>query len=364
MSSRRLPLVLALLATLVVTLSSCAGMSRLSPTTRAGAPPTQSVHTGTPPTPPPGTSYGFTLSLSMDQNSKDNLDGFKRDIDGLVKHGQKWVRVGIASWTVAGIWNSNDQLTWNEENLEIYDQAISYARQQGLLVYLVTADGQNSGQSQDAYQKNMKQYWSVLAQRFASSATVWQLYNEVDAAHFSTQGVLKGLSPGYLSNLKSMLTIGRKAIKSASPSTLVTTNASGWPVSDSMQQRWTQFFDAVAPTLDVIAVDVYPADSTEAVKSLAARVTAMHKRYKKPVIVAEVGLQTCENGSCWTEADQGTFVSAAIKSLSAAKPMAILVYEWRDSGESVDGEDTFGILTADRSQKSGFAALLRTMGGG
>lgn len=362
MWSRRPALVLALLIALVMTLTSCAGVSRPSPPTSAEATPAQLSHSGTPPTPPMGTSYGFTLSLSMDQNSTDNLDGFKQDIDGLVKHGQKWVRVGIASWTVAGIWDGNDQLTWNEENLKIYDQAISYARQQGLLVYLVTADGQNSGQSKDVYRKNMEEYWSVLAKRYASNATVWQLYNEVDAAHFSKQGALKGLSPDYLSELESMLAIGRKAIKSASPSTLVTTNASGWPVSDSMQQRWTQFFDAIAPTLDVIAVDVYPADSTEAVESLTARIKAMQKRYKKPVIVAEVGLQTCESEGCWTEADQGTYVSAAIKSLTAAKPMAIFAYEWRDTSGSVGGKDTFGIMTADRSPKSGFAELLKTMG--
>lgn len=360
MSSRRFVFVLALLTSLVMTLASCAGTSRPTPTTSADAASSRVTRTGTPSTPPSGTSYGFTLSLSPDADSTESLAEFKKDVDGLVSNGQEWVRVGIVSWVVAGVWGSDHELVWNQTNLQMYDDAIDYARSQGLLVYLITADGQSTGASDAQYKSTMKEYWKVVARRYAAQVTVWQIYNEVDSSTYDSMAGIKNLTSDYLTELRAMLTIGRQAIKAASPHTLVTTNTSGWPVNDDMEARWETYFDAIAPVLDLIALDVYPADNQDQIAGITSRITKMKKRYKKPVIIAEVGLQTCDG--CWTEPEQGEYVTATVKALAAAKPMAILVYRWRDAAGDSAGADTFGVRHSDGTPKSGFQQILSVMG--
>ncbi|GAB3252890.1 hypothetical protein GCM10027562_13690 [Arthrobacter pigmenti] len=306
------------------------------------------------------TEYGFTVSFLPVDDSTNKLAGFKRDVDALVRNDQEWIRFGITGWEVVADWGDAKSMEWNEDALRGYEEAIDYARSKGLSVYLVTADGHMGLDASSAeYRAMMDEYWSVLADRFADDAAVWQLYNEVDAGHYSRSTGFNGrLSEGYLSGLETMLGIGRDAIKSANPDTLVTTNTMGWPMSNDTEQRWVRFFDAIESTLDVIAIDVYPVHYTGEIAKLDARVERMKERYDKPVIVAELGLQTCQE--CWSEEDQGTYVAAAVQSLAQADPMAVIVYEFRDE----KGDTGFGVLRSDWSGKSGFDSIIASMRGG
>lgn len=306
------------------------------------------------------TEYGFTVSFLPVDNSTNKLAGFKRDVDSLVENGQEWIRFGITGWEVVDHWGNAKTMEWNEQALAGYEDAIAYARSKGLSIYLVTADGHMGLDASSAeYRAMMGQYWSVLAERFADDVAVWQLYNEVDAGHYSKSTVFKGrLSGEYLSGLETMLDIGRDAVKSENPDTMITTNTMGWPMENATEKRWVRFFDAVESTLDVIAIDVYPTHYTGEIAKLDARVERMKKRYDKPVIIAEVGLQTCPE--CWSEEDQGNYVSAAIESLAQADPMAVIVYEFRDE----KGDTGFGVLRSDWSGKSGFDTIIASMRGG
>jgi hypothetical protein len=306
------------------------------------------------------TGYGFTVSFHPGPDAVNNLSTFKRDVDLLVENGQEWVRFGIIGWEVVETWGDHRSMEWNEPTLKRYDQAIAYARNKGLSINLVTADGHMGLDASNArYRAMMGEYWSTLAQRYAPDVKIWQIYNEVDAGHYSQRTVFDGeLSDSYLAGLKSMLQIGRKAIKDPSPATLITTNTMGWPMNDTTEERWVKFFDAVGPTLDVIALDVYPAHYTKQIAKLSDRVEHMKSRYDKPVIIAEVGLQTCKE--CWSEEDQGKFVAAAIHDLAKADPMAIIAYELRDPPKSTG----FGLLHADRTEKEGFNQIIIAMNSG
>jgi hypothetical protein len=303
------------------------------------------------------TRYGFTVSFHPGPDAVNDLEAFKRDVDLLVENGQEWIRFGIIGWEVVENWGDDQSMKWNEEALKRYDQAIAYARNKGLSINLVTADGHMGLDASSAqYRAMMGEYWSTLAARYARDVKIWQIYNEVDAGHYSKQVAFDGApSDNYLAGLKSMLEIGRKAIKDAHPETLITTNTMGWPMNDATEKRWVKFFDAVGSTLDVIAIDVYPAHYTKQIAKLSERVDTMENRYGKPVIIAEVGLQTCEE--CWSEEDQGKYVAAAIRDLAAADPMAIIAYELRDPPTSTG----FGVLHADGSEKEGFDRLINAM---
>lgn len=302
--------------------------------------------------------YGFTLLLGTSNGTDEDLAHFKANVNALVAHGQKWVRFGISGWDVAQNWGSGRPLRWDESKLKVYDRGIAYAREKGLTVYLVTADGDIGNETFAQYEATMRQYWTKLAQRFAPHVSVWQLYNEVDATRFGTNARIQSLDSTYLNELDSLLHIGRTAIKDASASTLVTTNASGWPVDNAMSVRWNTFFDEIADALDVVTVDVYPADNSKEISSLTKRLDKLHRRYRKPVIIAEVGLQTCPG--CWTESEQGRYLSAAIKSISAADPLAVLVYQWSDSVNKT-GRNTFGVVHENGTPKSGFNSIIRAM---
>lgn len=299
------------------------------------------------------TAFGFTLEFGSFSDPKKSLKAFKSTVDSLVVNNQKWIRVGISSWDVSNRENSEGKLQWKKSILNLYDAGISYARSQGLSVYLITADGKRFQSSQSDYVTDMRTYWHGLARRFGHDVSVWQIYNEADGASYSTEKPLRTLSAQYLSGLARMLQVGSRAIKSVNPHTLITTNASGWPVDDGMENKWEQFFDVVGPAVDVIGLDVYPAANVKEIEELPDRVQRIKKRYDKPVIIAEVGLQTC--GGCWSEAEQGKYVSLAIDSLRRAKPVAIIVYKWRDT----DG--AFGVTRPDGSPKGGFHQIIKAM---
>ena len=112
-----------------------------------------------------------------------------------------------------------------------------------------------------------------------------------------------------------MLKIARDSVKAVNPNILVTTNSTGWPMSDAAQSRWQQYFDGIHANLDVISLDTYPADNLTEIQKLPIRIADIERRYGKPVIVAELGLQVAGK---WTSEDQAQFVPAAIEAAKEA----------------------------------------------
>lgn len=297
--------------------------------------------------------FGFMALFSATGHGPD-LNAFKRDIDTIAANGQKWVRMGIVGWEVMGVWGDRE-IYWSEEALRKYDEAIDYAKAKGLLIYLVLADADNNPDTAlSDYKATVKEYWEVMARRYARKVAVWQVYNESDTSHFRllTEPV-RTLTASYLRDLASMLGIARAAVKAVNPEVLVTTTSTGWPMSDATQNRWQRYFDGIHAQLDVISLNVYPADRFSEIQKLPVRIADAERRYKKPVIVSEVGLQVAGK---WDEEDQRLFVPAAIAAAKKVKPLAIIVYQLRD-----EGNNSFGLLHDNWAPRPGFPAAISVM---
>lgn len=279
-----------------------------------------------------------------------DLRDFERDLRAVREGGGGWVRLAVRAYDVVEDWDRDGAIAFDEQALDTVDRALDLARAAHLRVYLVTADSvpedvlQSSGRT---FLATMTEYWRVLAERLGDRVEVWQVFNEADGMHIRTGQSLGQIPPtSYLKELAAVLTRARRAIRSAAPGVEVTTTAGGYPVDDAMEQRWARFFGVVGPRLDVVGVDLYPQTDQARIDALGERLERLHRLVHKPVVVAELGLQTC--AGCFSEEEQGAGLSSALTALRTAPVREVLLYELRDSDQ-----DQFGVLHADWSPKSG-----------
>lgn len=289
---------------------------------------------------------GFTVNAP---GETPDLTAFNEQIATVAEEGGTWVRFGVpAVWAVEQ-WGQGDQMVFDERVLETIDDAIDSARDAGLSVYLITTDSYYMDDDRELYRDIMSGYWGALADRFADRVDVWQVYNEADGWDYVNADPDRDTGPEYLEKLADDLGLARDVIRERNPEVLVTTNASGYPVDETLEAEWQTFFDAMGDSVDAITVSVYPQMNETAIAELPGELGALRDRYDKPVIVGEVGLQTCS--TCFSEQDQGEYVARTVDSIAEADVLATLVYELQDSG--TDGEGTFGALRIDGTKKSG-----------
>lgn len=306
----------------------------------------------------PGSRGGYLVPAP---GGSEDLRGFERDLRAVREGGGGWVRFAVRAYDVVEEWDRGGAIAFDERALATVDRALDLARDAGLRVHLVTADSVPEdvlGPSGRTYLATMTEYWQVLAERLGERVEVWQVFNEADGMHFRTGQSLGNAPPtAYLKELASVMTRARRTIRAAAPRAEVTTTAGGYPVDDAMEQRWARFFGAVGPRLDVVAVDLYPQTDQARIDSLPERLGRLHRRVGRPVVVAELGLQTC--AGCFSEAEQGVALSSALAALREAPARSVMLYELRDSDQ-----DRFGVLHEDWSPKSGakeISAALRRL---
>lgn len=279
-----------------------------------------------------------------------DLPAFERDLRAVKDNGGTWVRFGVRAYDVVDDWSDAGSIRFDPEGLDTVDSALDLATAAGLEVYLVTADTvpeEAVARSGRPYLEIMTDYWQHLAERFGDRVALWQVFNEADGGHFRTGDGLGGeLPPAYLEELALVLDRAATTIRAAAPRVDVTTTANGYPVDDAMEEHWAVFFEAVGGPLDVVGVGLYPQVDQPAIGSLSDRLERLRDRVGKPVVVAELGLQTCPG--CFSEADQGTYVAASLRELRSAPVRAVLVYELRDSDQY-----GFGILHRGWIPKAG-----------
>lgn len=282
--------------------------------------------------------------------SREDLADFERDVRAVKEHGGTWVRFGVRAYDVVVDWDRDGAIRFDAEGLATVDAALDLATAAGLEVYLVTADTvpeEAVARSGRPYLEIMTEYWQHLAERFGDRVALWQVFNEADGGHFRTGDSLGGeLPPAYLEELALVLERAASTIRAAAPRVDVTTTAGGYPVDNAMEEHWGVFFAAVGGPLDVVAVGLYPQVDQPAISSLSDRLERLRDRVGKPVVVAELGLQTCPE--CFSEADQGTYIAASLRELRSAPVRAVLVYELRDSDRY-----GFGILHRGWTPKTG-----------
>jgi len=316
-------------------------------------PPAQQLSpTPTPsPTPPVEEYLGAMVGAPIDETA---MDRWRADIDTLVANGQNLVRTSVYAWLVAP-----SKEYWDGEAVAFYRQALQYARDRGLAINMVVPGAPDWAQDYDfdEYVDACTWFWTAMRDAYDDQVDLWQPYNEADHAHYQkftpTPRESADAFDQYLGEFAHMLGVASEVL--GRDGTPVTTNLTGWPMDDEREQEWYHVLNAIQPALDVISLDLYPADSAKEIGLLAERMERVRKKYGKPVFVAEIGLQTTPGS--WTESDQKRYVPAAIKQLRTVDLWGVCLYELRDNEETAG----FGIQNLDGAAKPGFTAVMQAM---
>ena len=332
-----------LLGSAVAALGVTAGAAACTPS----APPPEPDGSPNPSPSTPRERLGAQVGAPVDVA---DVARWRTDVDTLADHGQTLIRTAIYSWMVAPAAER-----WDPEMGTFYRQQLQYARDRGLEINLVVPGAPDWAQAYafDEYVGACTWFWTRMRESFGDQVAIWQAFNEADHAHY--QRFTKATrNATYLGELAQLLEVARSTLgRDGVP---LSTNLTGWPMDDAREQEWYLVLDAIGDSLDVIGIDLYPADNQQEVTALPGRMRRVAQRYRKPIFVAEIGLQTTPDS--WTEVDQQRYVSAAIRQLRTVKLWGICLYELRDQAKPQDG---FGILTASGARKRGFADVMRSL---
>jgi len=286
-----------------------------------------------------GERLGAMVGLPIDEA---DVDRWRADVDILQEHGQNLVRTGIYAWMVAP-----KVETWSPNKAEFFRVQLDYARERGLAVNMVVPGAPDwaQGFEFDEYRAACTWFWTQMQDSFGDQVDLWQAYNEADHAHYQ-EFTPATRDETYLGEFAQMLGIAREILgRDGVP---VTTNLTGWPLNDDREQEWYLVLDAIEDQLDLISIDLYPADDEDEIALLGERMDRVRERYGKPIFVAEIGLQTTPGS--WTEPEQQQHVTAAIEQLRTVELWGIALYTLRDHEEQA----AFGIVNSDGSKKLGF----------
>lgn len=335
-----------------------------------------------------GMEFGFAADLSL--NGSLQLTQFKSSVDQLVGNNQQWVRLAIIPSDIAGqsppptatplpnttvtpsisptatppnvvLGTSTAPVQWNTANLSIYDEAINYAFQKGLKLFVTTKtpDFANSYALSD-YQSVTAEYFQFLSSRYSGKITVWNIFNNSNIRKYTDSSPLATLDSSYLSDFNAILTTARNAIKTADAGTFVTASAGGNPLTDTLVNNWNQFYDAINSNTDVISVEMYPNTDVAQISKLSAIIENLKGRYGKEVVVAATGL--CTQNGIYSETDQQTYVPQAINNIRLSSAKLLLQYELVDQNSSSNTCDTsYGIVKSDGTPKSSYTAVITAL---
>lgn len=311
------------------------------------------------------TEYGFTTHLYLDTKEGEvlTLDKFKEGVDILQRNNQKWLRFNIWDWETAPT-GTPDSIGWNEENLALFDEAVDYANERGLKINLVTnVPNFAKDYSHEDYKKVTENYYSFLANRYKDKVSSWQIFNEPNIHSFRDYSFKPSqLTQEYVDDLTEVVSVANKAIKDKDPDALTTVNLSHWVGHGAdIRREGIKLFDPLAPHIDQITLDLYPDDNVLEIKNYPGYVLYFRNRYKKDVVIGELGLPT--DGYRFDEGDQAKYVTMALDELQGGlyKPSAILLYQLINETTQQGVQNNFGFITADGRPKEAFSQVIERM---
>jgi hypothetical protein len=306
--------------------------------------------------------FGLNTNLFPTQITTHDLtlSAFKQDITTMADKHLSMVRFTLLSEEVVKS-VQGQTITWNNDKLAVYDQAIHYAHRKGLKIFLVVnAPVQAKAYPLLTYRRIAADYFSFLAKRYRSDVSIMQLFNEPNIHSFRDYTPIKP-DDVYLSQLNDVTTDAIVAVKEVSPHMQVTLNVGGWPLSNAQIQQWKTFYDALRPSkLDFLSLDLYPDDDLQLINSLPQIVAQFKTRYQKDIFVSEIGMPSFSGR--FSEQDQAKYLSLMVTALAKANVLGILPYAIRDEARNTNkGEASMGLLTADGTPKQAFDAVLTAM---
>lgn len=321
---------------------------------------------------------GFTTH-AMDWTTKEgkpDVPRFKTHVDVLALTNQQWVRFDIRPWYIVKA-GTTTTIEWNEEGLQAYDEAIGYAREKGLKLFMniSTPDFAREYKGED-YQKAMELFAGDVAKRFSPKGQelsrygedhydIYQLFNEPDLHDFRTYSVSHQMGEDYLRELSTVVRAMDGAIKRNNPHAKTTLNMAHWAGApwggpEEFKKRAARFCDTVAQPVDIISLDPYPYKSEEEIKSLPEYVSFIKKRYNKEVIIAEIGFP---GGREYSEEDQVRYLRRYLNALKGGNdlPLATFIYQLAEDQSTEANDTAMGVLHADGKLKASFTPLIQSM---
>ena len=288
------------------------------------------------------------------------LADFEANVNDLVNNHLTWIRLNILDSVASpGGTPQNPQITWDQTELSVYDQAVSYAFSKGLKIFLVTNTptfAQNY--ASDLYQSITTEYYSYLGSRYQGKIALWNVFNEPDTHDFKSYTPITTFDAAYLASLTSAIKTAASAIRQSNPGALITTNASGYPINASLYASWTQFFAGVKSAIDLVSIDLYPVTDTAAILSLPDVIEGLKDQIGKDVVVAEAGI-------CSASApgqNQAASLSQMVTMLKVSPVEAFLLYEVQDENTSAGNcDDTYGIKQTDGTNKPSYASVMTAL---
>src|SRR5260221_3559611 len=291
------------------------------------------------------TEYGFNSHVIPASYSDLGINDFKTNIDLLAANNQKWIRFDFTQIAEVEHPNTNLNITWNEPNLQIYDQATIYAKQKGLKIFGVFSIPLGNPDPGPVTLDNSQlttisqNYYTTLANRFGTKIDLWQVFDKADCYDYQNPASFAVLSPGYLSNLNSLITTSRTAIRNVISGADVTTTACGNAFDQTYKDRVTTYFDALNANLDAVSLDVYPNNTnvtsiTDSTTGLGNFISTLTSRYSKTVAISELGVCTSTTQSDidlgYTEQGQKDMIMSIINSVKSSHPSVLAIYEMQD----------------------------------
>jgi len=314
------------------------------------------------------TEFGFNTHIFANSGENDeellDLDRFKNTVDELSANNQSWIRFNIPRWE--GVKLTEGQLIWNEAELSVFDEAMKYAKDKKLEIFLVaTPPPVDKSTNKEDYAKVTSDYFSYIAQRYKDSIDVWQINNEIDV-HHPADYTYNEFEKRDKEFIEAHVKAASESIRAQDPRANITVNVTGWPVTDDVQRNWEEYIEPLLPYINAISLDLYPDGNISQIESLSERVESMREKFHLPIYVSETGV--CTVGCNLNGMSQKEILIRILDDLIEAKPKAIIMYEYTD--ETLTGfankndnqvEGSFGITDLQGNKKEGYYEILNKM---
>lgn len=329
---------------------------------------------------------GFTQHLYIN-GSQNNLNQFYNAVDRIYSQNfakpiiriplydiETFPRTNINSFDINC--NTLSPVNCNPTNLNVYLQAINYAKSKGLKVLMVTnvpsfaklySNPVNSWEvkySASTYYSIAADYYNNVSAFFGGLVDVYQIFNEANIHVYDSYSFLGTnliYNNRYMSQLSKIIKDASIIIKKANPNAKIIINSGGYPFNNTAVNAWIYYFDRLAPLVDQLGLDLYPDDNTTSIGLISSTINTLINRYPLDKLsITEIGM--CTDTVRFDEAEQAQFVSQYLDIIKQTNVENVYVYQLTDNDTlAAPCENNFGIVKADNTEKTSYPTIMNKL---
>jgi hypothetical protein len=330
---------------------------------------------------------GFTQHLYIN-GSQNNLTQFYNAVDRIYAQNfvkpiiriplydiETFPRTNINSFDIDC--NATSPVNCNPANLNIYLQAVSYAKSKGLKVLMVTnvpsfaklySDPVNPWEvkyNSSTYFSISRDYYTNLVTKFGNMVDVYQIFNEANIHvydNYNFVGTNLINDNKYFSQLSRIVKDASNIVKANNGQAKVMVNAGGYPFNTTTFNSWLTYFDKMVGFVDEIGLDIYPDDNQSSINMLVSSINTIIARYPNDkVSITEIGM--CTDFIRFDEVEQGQFIDQYLTLISNTALQDVYVYQMTDNDTlSAPCENNFGIVRANNTEKASYTQVMTRLG--